>query len=99
MILDLRFNHPSQTQETDMTTITAMPGRMSSSIGSSMKAVSSYFAETWLLFAAWKAGRDTRHALHSLVDRTLADIGVSRGGIEAVVRDIERRKSQWTMAS
>jgi hypothetical protein len=29
----------------------------------------------------------------------LADIGVSRGGIEAVVSDIERRKSQWTMAS
>jgi uncharacterized protein YjiS (DUF1127 family) len=99
MILDLRFYHPSQTQETAMTTITAMPSRMSSSIGSSVKTASSYLAETWMLFAAWKAGRDTRHALHSLDDRTLADIGVSRGGIEAVVRDIERRKSQWTMAS
>ena len=82
-----------------MTTITAMPGRMGSSIGSSMKAVGSYFAETWLLFAAWKAGRDTRHALNALDDRMLADIGVSRGSIEAVARDIERRKSQWTMAS
>ena len=82
-----------------MTTITAIPSRMTSSIGSSVKTVSSYFAETWLLFAAWKAGRDTRHALNALDDRMLADIGVSRGGIEAVVRDIERRKSQWTMAS
>jgi hypothetical protein len=45
---------------------------MTSSIGSSVKTVSSYFAETWLLFAAWKAGRDTRHALNALDDRTLA---------------------------
>jgi uncharacterized protein YjiS (DUF1127 family) len=82
-----------------MTTITAMPSRMSSSIGSSAKTISHYLGAAWLRYAGWKAGRDTRHALNSLDDRTLADIGVSRGGIEAVVRDIERRKSQWTMAS
>ena len=99
MIVDVRFNHPTQTQETDMTTITAMPSRMTSSIGSSLKTVSSYLAETWLIFATWKAGRDTRHALYSLDDRMLADIGISRGGIEAAVRDIERWKSQRAMIS
>jgi uncharacterized protein YjiS (DUF1127 family) len=82
-----------------MTTITAIPSRMNSSIGSSVKTVGHYLGAAWSRYVGWKAGRDTRNALHSLDDRTLADIGVSRGGIEAVVRDIERRKSQWAMAS
>ncbi len=82
-----------------MTTITAIPSRMTMSVGSSVKTMNHYFGAAWSRFAGWKAGRDTRHALNALDDRTLADIGVSRGGIEAVVRDIERRKSQWAMAS
>jgi uncharacterized protein YjiS (DUF1127 family) len=76
-----------------------MPSRMSSGIGSSAKIASHYFGAAWTRYVGWKAGRDTRHALNALDDRMLADIGVSRGGIEAVVSDIERRKSQWTMAS
>lgn len=82
-----------------MMTITAIPSRKSPSIGSSVKTVSHYLGAAWSRYAGWKAGRATRHALNALDDRMLADIGVSRGGIEAVVRDIERRKSQWVMAS
>jgi uncharacterized protein YjiS (DUF1127 family) len=97
MFLDLRFSEQRKHRRLKMMTIAAIPSRMTSSIGSSVTTVSYYLGAAWSRYTGWKAGRDTRHALNSLDDRALADIGVSRGGIEAVVRDIERRKSQWAV--
>jgi uncharacterized protein YjiS (DUF1127 family) len=62
------------------------------------QAVSRYVAAVWSRFVAWQMRRTTRLLLDSLDDRTLADIGVHRSEIKAVLRDIERRKAHWHMS-
>ena len=39
-------------------------------------------------FRQWRRRNETINALHSLDDRTLADIGLVRGNIDLVVRGI-----------
>jgi uncharacterized protein YjiS (DUF1127 family) len=59
------------------------------------QALSEYVMAVWSRFLTWQTRRATRLLLNSLDDRTLADIGVPRDGINAVLRDIERRKANW----
>ena len=61
----------------------------------SAQAVSHYVAAVWSRFLAWQMRRTTRLLLSSLDDRTLADIGLRRGEINAVLRDMEQRKARW----
>lgn len=49
----------------------------------------------WQQYLTWRARRATKLLLKSLDDRTLADIGVPRTGIDAVVRVIERQRTRW----
>jgi uncharacterized protein YjiS (DUF1127 family) len=75
--------------------ITATQTRTGPVISSPLQALSQYLGVAWSHYATWRASRKTRDALNSLDDRMLADIGVTRGGIDAVVRDIERSRAQW----
>jgi uncharacterized protein YjiS (DUF1127 family) len=43
-------------------------------------------------FAEARRLRQAMRALHKLDDRMLADIGIGRGGIEAAVRDANRKR-------
>jgi uncharacterized protein YjiS (DUF1127 family) len=43
----------------------------------------------WLCLVAWHIRRGTRAALRSLDDRTLRDIGLTRGEIESAVEDLD----------
>jgi uncharacterized protein YjiS (DUF1127 family) len=43
----------------------------------------------WLRLVAWHIRRGTRAALSALDDRTLRDIGLTRGEIESVVQDLD----------
>jgi uncharacterized protein YjiS (DUF1127 family) len=59
------------------------------------RAVQLHVIAMWQQYLTWRARRATKLLLKSLDDRTLADIGVSRTGIDAVVRDIETQRTRW----
>ena len=59
------------------------------------QAVNQYVMAVWSRFLARQRHRATRLLLSSLDDRALADIGVRRGEVDIVLRDIERRKAHW----
>jgi uncharacterized protein YjiS (DUF1127 family) len=61
----------------------------------SAQAVNAYVTAVWRRFLAWQMRRATRLILNSLDDRTLADIGLRRGEINTLFRDIEQRKARW----
>ena len=48
--------------------------------------------ELWNSYWAHRAQRASSHILHSLDDRTLADIGIERSEIESVIRDTSRQR-------
>ena len=77
------------------TTIAAVQTHSSSSSTSPAKVLREHLAMTFSHYMAWRARRATKLLLKSLDDRTLADIGVLRIGIDAVVRDIERQRTRW----
>lgn len=59
------------------------------------QAVNAYATVVWSRFAAWHMRRATRTILSAFDDRTLADLGVRRGDIDGLLRDIEARKARW----
>jgi len=62
--------------------LVSTPGRGSSSLAAlGVQAI----ARAWQTFWAWRAKRVTMELLASLDDRTLRDIGVSRGEIMSLV--------------
>jgi uncharacterized protein YjiS (DUF1127 family) len=66
------------------TSASAVPQR-ASGLKESAKAL-------WNSYWAFRAQRATSHILHSLDDRTLADIGIERSEIESVIRDTSRQR-------
>lgn len=76
-------------------TITAIETRANPAIASPAKMLRHHLGAAWTRFMVWRARRATKLLLQSLDDHTLADIGVARGGIDAVVRDIERQRTRW----
>jgi uncharacterized protein YjiS (DUF1127 family) len=77
------------------TTIAAVQPHSGSSSTSLAKMLGEQIAATFTHYMTWRARRATKLLLKSLDDRTLADIGVLRTGIDAVVRDIELQRTRW----
>lgn len=61
----------------------------------SAQAANAYLRAVWSRFLTWQMRRATRLVLNSLDDRTLADIGMRRGEINTLIREIEARKARW----
>jgi uncharacterized protein YjiS (DUF1127 family) len=76
-------------------TIAAVETHANSAIASPINMLRHHLATAWSQYMAWRARRATKLLLKSLDDRTLADIGVLRSGIDAVVRDIEIQRRRW----
>jgi uncharacterized protein YjiS (DUF1127 family) len=76
-------------------TITAAQTSASSGIPPPAKMLGQQLATAWSQYMTWRARRATKLLLKSLDDRTLADIGVVRTGIDTVVRDLEQQRVRW----
>lgn len=61
---------------------------------SSLGQLTRILASLWAQLLLWRAQRATRAALHSLDDRMLHDIGVTRGKIDLMFRDPACPKSR-----
>jgi uncharacterized protein YjiS (DUF1127 family) len=61
------------------------------------KSLAQHLVSAWSRFLAWRMRRQTRLILGTLDDRMLADIGLRRSEIDAVLGDLEPRKLRWPM--
>jgi uncharacterized protein YjiS (DUF1127 family) len=62
---------------------------------SSLEQLTRKLASLWARLVLRRAQRATRAALHSLDDRMLHDIGVTRGKIDLMFRDPAGPNSRW----
>ena len=59
------------------------------------QALRGHMLSVWSRLLGWQKRRTTRLILAALDDRTLADIGVPRGEIDKLSREMERRIIRW----
>lgn len=61
----------------------------------SAQEVRKYVQAVWSRLLAWHLRRTSRQILNALDDRTLADIGLRRGEIETLLREMNERQARW----
>jgi uncharacterized protein YjiS (DUF1127 family) len=54
-----------------------------------------YVLAVWSRLLGWHMRRTTRQILNSLDNHTLADIGLRRGDIDTLLREMAERKARW----